>query len=97
MDKSVLLCSVVYCKTINAVEHFGEVQTAQANKFVQDILFDEANNLNGILYVKGNKHTITFNRQSRSSRGFHQLKIFVKLKKNSAKLRKQYSTMLRKT
>ena len=69
MDKTVLLCLVVYRKSIDTVEKFEDVQTSRADKLIEDIFLDEANNLKGVLYIKGNKHTFTFNCHSKGRRG----------------------------
>ena len=69
MDKTVLLCLVVHRKSIDTVEKFEDVQTSRADKLIEDIFLDEANNLKGVLYIKGNKHTFTFNCHSKGRRG----------------------------
>ena len=56
---------MIYRKSIGAVEKFEDVQTSRADKLIENIFLDEANNLKGVLYIEGNKHTFTFNWHSK--------------------------------
>ena len=89
MDKTVLLCSTVYRSTINAVSKFETVPTSKADRLIEDIYLDEAtNNLHGILHIKDNQHTFTFNRHSKGRRRVSPADELVQIKEKLTKIKK---------
>ena len=68
MDKSVLLCSTVYRKSVDTADKFKDVSTVKADKYIEDVSLDGNGNLNGKMMINAATHTFRFNRHSKGTR-----------------------------